>query len=121
MKILIVDDSKAMRMILKRTMKLCDIGDFTVEEACDGREGLAKVKEYKPDIVLSDWNMPEMNGLEFLEALRATGNNVQFGFVTTECTEAVRQSAFETGASFFMTKPFTPEKFQLQITDCMST
>lgn len=114
MKILIVDDSKAMRMIIQRTLKQCDLGSYSVVEACDGRDGLAKVEECKPDFVLSDWNMPEMNGLEFLKALRESGNNVRFGFVTTECTDDVRQAAREAGALFLITKPFTPEKFEVE-------
>lgn len=114
MKILIVDDSKAMRMIIQRTMKECEIGSYSVVEACDGKDGLAKADEHNPDVILSDWNMPEMNGLEFLKALRESGNNVPFGFITTECTDDVREAAKEAGALFFMTKPFTPEKFEAQ-------
>lgn len=114
MKILIVDDSKAMRMIIQRTMKKCDIGDFTTVEAVDGKDGLAKVEECGPDFILSDWNMPEMNGLEFLKALRASGNQTPFGFITTECTNDVRESAKEAGAAFFMTKPFSPENFEAE-------
>lgn len=121
MKILIVDDSKAMRMIIQRTMKQCDIGAYTVVEASDGREGLAKVEECQPDMVLSDWNMPEMNGLEFLNALRESGNDIRFGFVTTECTDDVRQAAKEAGAAFLMTKPFTPEKFEMEINNMASS
>ncbi len=115
MTILIVDDSKAMRMIIQRTMKKCDLGNPTVVEACDGKEGLAKVSECNPDLVLSDWNMPEMNGLEFLKAVRESGNQVTFGFVTTECTDDVRGTAKEAGAEFFITKPFTPEKFEAEL------
>lgn len=112
MKILVVDDSKAMRMIIQRTLKKCEIGSFTVIEACDGQEGLQKVEECQPDLVLSDWNMPEMNGIEFLAALRAAGSNVPFGFITTECTDDVREMAEQAGAAFFMTKPFSAEKFE---------
>lgn len=114
MKILIVDDSKAMRMIIQRTMKKCEIGDYTVAEAVDGKDGLAKVAECSPDLVLSDWNMPEMNGLEFLKALRESGSEIPFGFITTECTDDVRVAAKEAGAAFFMTKPFSPEKFEAE-------
>lgn len=114
MKILIVDDSKTMRMIIQRTLKRCNIGSFTACEAATGVEGLQKAKEFQPDIILSDWNMPEMNGLEMLKALREEGNEVRLGFVTTECTEEVRQIADEAGASFFITKPFTPEKLEFE-------
>lgn len=56
-----------------------------------------------------------MNGLEFLKALRAKGNETPFGFTTTDCIDGVRESAKEAGASFFITKPFKPEKIELEI------
>ena len=70
MKILIVDDSKAMRMIVTRTLRQAGYGDHTFVEAVDGADGLAKVASEAPDLVLSDWNMPEVTGIEFLRALR---------------------------------------------------
>jgi CheY-like chemotaxis protein len=73
MKILIVDDSKAMRMIVTRTLRQAGHGDHTFVEAVDGADGLAKVASESPDLVLSDWNMPEVTGIEFLRALRASG------------------------------------------------
>ena len=82
MKILIVDDSKAMRMIVKRTLRQAGLGGHEVEEAGNGVEALPLVASWQPDLVLSDWNMPEMNGIDFLRALRAQGNEVRFGFVT---------------------------------------
>lgn len=111
MKILVVDDSKAMRMIVLRTLRQAGFGDHTVLEACDGREGLAAVDSASPDLVLSDWNMPEVNGIEFLRTLRASGNQVRFGFVTSESTEAMRTTASEAGALFLIGKPFTADTF----------
>ena len=97
-KILIVDDSKAMRMIVTRTLRQAGFGDHEFVEAENGAEGLAKVGTEAPDLVLSDWNMPELTGIEFLRALRAGGNDVRFGFVTSESTDAMRATAEQAGA-----------------------
>lgn len=115
MKILIVDDSRAMRMIITRTLRQAGYGDHTLLEAADGREGLAVVAAESPDLVLSDWNMPEVTGIEFLRALRASGDDVRFGFVTSESTDAVRATAEEAGALFLIGKPFTAEVFAEQL------
>ena len=111
MKILIVDDSKAMRMIVTRTLRQAGFADHEYLEAGDGAEGLALVAAEQPDLVLSDWNMPDVNGIEFLQKLRAAGNDVRFGFVTSESTEAMRGLAAESGALFLIAKPFTSDTF----------
>ncbi len=112
MKILIVDDSKAMRMIVKRTLRQAGISGHEVLEAGDGKEGLEKVKAESPELVLSDWNMPVMSGLEFLKALKSEGIDVHFGFVTSETTQEMRKLAEENGAEFLIGKPFTAETFE---------
>jgi len=112
MKILICDDSKAMRMIVSRTLRQAGFGDAELHEAENGAEGLAKVAEFEPDLVLSDWNMPEMLGIDFLAALRAQGNDVRFGFITTETTPEMRERAIAAGAAFLLAKPFTVEDVQ---------
>jgi two-component system chemotaxis response regulator CheY len=112
MKILIVDDSKAMRMIVMRTLRQAGFGDHALVEATNGAEALVAVRSGTPDIVLSDWNMPQMSGLELLKALRAEGNQVRFGFVTSEGTEEIRQQAVDAGALFLVTKPFTADTFK---------
>ena len=111
MKVLIVDDSKAMRMIVTRTLRQAGFGDHDFVEAENGREGLDAVKAHSPDLVLSDWNMPEVNGIEFLQALRASGDSTRFGFVTSESTDAMRALAAESGALFLIAKPFTADTF----------
>jgi two-component system, chemotaxis family, chemotaxis protein CheY len=111
MKILIVDDSKAMRMIVIRTLRQAGFGGHELVEATNGAEGLAAVTQGGFDVVLSDWNMPQMNGIDFLKATRAAGSTVPFGFVTSEGTPAMRQQANEAGANFLIAKPFTAESF----------
>lgn len=115
MKILIVDDSTAMRMIVRRQLRQAGLGDATVVEAVNGADALAKVAAERPDLVLSDWNMPEMSGYELLVALRQQGDEVRFGFVTSEQTPAMRHQAFEAGASFLIAKPFTADAFAAAI------
>ncbi|MEO1618843.1 MAG: response regulator [Planctomycetota bacterium] len=115
MKVMIVDDSKAMRMIIMRTLKKTELGSFTAIEASNGVEALEKLKTESPDLVLSDWNMPEMKGIELLQKVRESGNNVRFGFITSESSSETRQLALETGANFLVTKPFTADSIQIAL------
>ncbi len=112
MNILVVDDSKAMRMIVVRTLRQAGFGGHSIEEAGNGVEALVKIRAAPPDIILSDWNMPEMNGIELLKTLKAEGSKIKFGFVTSEGTPDMRHLAAESGALFLVTKPFTPESFK---------
>ncbi|MDO5711826.1 MAG: response regulator [Micrococcales bacterium] len=111
MKVVVADDSRAMRMIVVRTLRQAGFDGADITECEDGAVGLTKVNEVGPDLVLSDWNMPNMSGIEFLQALRAQGNNVAFGFVTSEGSEAMRQQAADAGALFLIAKPFTADMF----------
>jgi two-component system, chemotaxis family, chemotaxis protein CheY len=112
MKIVIADDSRVMRQIVLRTMRQAGYAGFDVVEACDGADALEKIGQHDPDLVLSDWNMPNMTGIELLEALSKEGIKVKFGFVTTEATPDMRQRASSAGATFLISKPFTPESFK---------
>ena len=88
MKILVVDDSKAMRMIVRRALRQCEVpGGINVVEADSGVTALEQIAAEHPDLVLSDWNMPEMTGIELLEKLRGDGTTTRFGFVTSESTK----------------------------------
>ncbi len=111
MQILIVDDSPIMRMIVKKTLKEAGFSGLKIAEASNGEEGLKKVGEVKPQLILSDWNMPTMTGIDFLRQLKARGSDIPFGFVTTEATSEMRQVAREAGARFMIAKPFTAQSF----------
>ncbi|MFO7610753.1 MAG: response regulator [Candidatus Krumholzibacteriia bacterium] len=115
MKLLVVDDSKAMRMIIKRTLRQAGWENCEVDEAENGVEALAKIKVGGYDLVLSDWNMPELNGIDLLEAMKAEGIATPFGFVTTEGTPEMRDRARKAGALFLIAKPFTAETFQHEL------
>jgi two-component system chemotaxis response regulator CheY len=115
MKILIVDDSTAMRMIVKKTLRLAGFEGHDIAEADDGVKALAAIQSRKPDLVLCDWNMPNMSGLQLLEALTSSGVKLTFGFVTTEATPDMLAKALGAGAKFLISKPFTPESFKEQL------
>ncbi len=112
MKILVVDDSRVMRQIVVRTLRQAGYGKCEIVEAGDGAEAIDKVGQEQPDLVLSDWNMPNMSGLDLLNRLRADGDGRPFGFVTSEGSEPMRNSAESAGANFLIAKPFTPEQFR---------
>ncbi|MGN6605562.1 MAG: response regulator [Jatrophihabitans sp.] len=112
MKVLIADDSRVMRQIVTRTLRQAGYGHVTVVEASNGAEGLAMCADEQPDLVLSDWNMPEMTGIEFLRSLRSQGDARPFGFVTSEGSPAMRDTAAEAGALFLIAKPFNADTFR---------
>ena len=109
MKILVVDDSRAMRRIVSRTIRQAGFEGHEIVEAENGQEALAVVKAENPDLILSDWHMPEMNGIEFLTALNAAGIETPFGFVTSESPREMVELATEGGAIFLLAKPFTAD------------
>lgn len=109
MRIFIVDDSRAMRLMVRRALRQAGIDCGDVVEAGSGEEALALMADKEPDLVMSDWNMPGMTGLDLLKAARQRGVSAKFGFVTSERPEHLAAEASSAGASFFVTKPFTPE------------
>ena len=114
-KILIVDDSKAMRMIVRRSLIQAGFTNLEVIEANNGAEALQMVEQLSPDVVLSDWNMPEMKGIELLKSLRAKGRKVPLGFITSESSPEIHQQAVDSGASFVIVKPFTFAAIELAL------
>ena len=109
MRAMIVDDSKAMRAIIGRIVK--GLG-FEVSEAADGQAALEKLTLDGPcELALIDWNMPQMNGYELLQTLRADPryNNMRIVMITTESAIAQIQEALKGGANEYLIKPFTAE------------
>ncbi len=109
MNILIVDDSKAMRAIVMRAVKAAGFADASYREAGNGMEALAAIRSAPLDLVLTDWNMPEMSGFELIQAARAEGHDVTIGLVTSESAPELRAQAIGAGAKFLLCKPFTPD------------
>jgi two-component system, chemotaxis family, chemotaxis protein CheY len=114
-KILIVDDSATMRKIIMRVLRQADLQVETVLEAGNGVEGLERLVS-DPDIqlILSDINMPEMNGIDFVKAVRTKHDKqtIPMVMITTEGGEAMLQSAMDSGANGYVTKPFTPDSIR---------
>jgi two-component system chemotaxis response regulator CheY len=102
---LIVDDSRVIRKVARRILE--DLG-FEIAEAADGMEALAWCRAAMPDAVLLDWNMPVMNGLDFLRAMRAEpgGQAPKVVFCTVENDLQHINQALETGADEYIMKPF---------------
>lgn len=109
MKILIVDDSRAMRMIVRRALRQAGFDGHEVEEASNGKEALDMIQKGAPGLVLTDWAMPEMNGIELLQAVRERNLRVKIGVVTSQGSPEMREQAEAAGAIFLLTKPFTAE------------
>jgi two-component system chemotaxis response regulator CheY len=102
---LIVDDSKVIRKVARHILETLD---FAVDEAEDGRQALDRVEASLPDVILLDWNMPVMSGMEFLRALRQNDYSVQpkVVFCTTENDIAHIRAAIAAGADEYVMKPF---------------
>jgi two-component system, chemotaxis family, chemotaxis protein CheY len=119
MRMIVADDSSVMRRIVVRTLRQAGYDDVDIVEATDGAELVRLVGSENPDLVLSDWNMPNMTGIEALRALRAQGSTVPFGFVTSEGSDMMRQQAADSGASFLVAKPFTADTIRDAISACV--
>lgn len=115
MKILVVDDFSTMRRILKNILK--QIGFTSIEEAEDGNCALAKMRQDKYDLVISDWNMPNMTGLDLLKAIRADSalNGVPVLMVTAEAKKENVVEAIKAGVNNYIVKPFTAEVLREKI------
>lgn len=120
--LLIVDDSATMRKIIIRTVRMSGLEFETTEEAGNGKEALEKLQAKPVDIVLCDINMPEMNGLEFVKAARQLDccKNTKIVMVSTESADELIKNVMADGANGYITKPFTPEKFQEKLAPLMN-
>ena len=109
--ILVVDDSRMMRSVLIRTLEISGLDVGQLVQAANGREGLDALEKNWIDLALVDINMPVMNGIEFLRALRASpgGNAPIVLFCTTETEMTKIQQAIEAGANEYIMKPFDSE------------
>jgi two-component system chemotaxis response regulator CheY len=112
--VLIVDDSAAIRKILQRVLTQTDVAINRVLEAGDGREALELLKKEKINLVLTDINMPNMDGLQFLTEIRANDEwkNLPVLIITTEGSQAKVMEAAHLGASGYVRKPFTAEQIK---------
>ncbi len=114
---LIVDDSSVMRKIVERALRQAGLELGTLHEAANGIEGLELLKSEKVDLIVSDINMPSMDGLEFLRRLRAEklAAGVPVVMITTESSEEHVRQAIQAGAQGYIRKPFTAEQVKERI------
>lgn len=112
--VLIVDDSSVMRKIVERSLRQAGLELEEVREAGNGAEALAELQNSAFDLILSDINMPAMDGLEFLRSLAnvPSAKNVPVVMITTEGSESRVVEALSVGAKGYIRKPFTPEQIK---------
>ena len=107
--ILTVDDSASMRMLLKASLTA---QGYSIESANDGEEGLERMREVKPDLLITDINMPKMDGFELIEAVRGVPEfkGTPILVLSTEFSDEKKSRAREAGATGWITKPFEATK-----------
>ena len=118
MKILLVDDSRTIRNIQRNV--LAQIGFTDVIEAADGIEALAQLAEGKPDMVLVDWNMPNMDGITLVRKIRETDKKLPLVMVTTEAEKSRVIEAIKAGVNNYVVKPFTAETLGEKISQTLA-
>ena len=111
---LVVDDSKVIRKVARHILETLA---FEVREACDGREALEACRAAVPDVVLLDWNMPVMSGMDFLRALREADvtPRPRIVFCTTENGMAHIRAAIDAGADEYIMKPFDRDTLESKL------
>jgi len=120
--LMIVDDSATMRKIIMRTVRMSGLEFDRTEEAGSGVEALEKLQGGPVDVILCDINMPEMNGTEMVKKARELPNcnGTKIVMVSTESAQDLIDQVMSDGADGYITKPFTPEKFQEKLTPLLN-
>lgn len=116
MKALVVDDSLTIRRIVIKALSLAGINDTV--EAGDGLEAMNAINNAQIDLVLLDWNMPKMTGIETLRAIRQSGKKMPIIMVTTEAEKSRVIEAIKAGANDYLIKPFSPEQLAEKVKLC---
>jgi len=118
MQALVVDDSVTMRRIISNI--LTKLKFESIDEARDGREALIAVKAKQYDIIMMDWNMPNMSGLDAVKRIRGEGLKVPIIMVTTEAEKIRVLEAIKAGINGYLVKPFTPDDLKAKLADFIS-
>ncbi len=121
LKILAIDDSPTMRRIIVNTLKRA--GFENISEASDGKDALAKLKTEKFDFIITDWNMPEMDGLTFVNNVRSDPElqSLPILMVTTRSVKEDIMQAIKAGVNNYIVKPFTPETIAEKINQVLAS
>lgn len=119
MKFLIVDDSPTMLRIIRNALK--EIGHDDVVEAEDGEEAMAKLEESAPDFVVTDWNMPNMNGVELAKNIRSHPqfSDLPILMVTTRGMKEDVKTAMQAQVNNYIVKPFEPDVLEEKVNHCL--
>ncbi len=120
--LMVVDDSATMRKIIIRTIRMSGLNFERTEEADNGVEALKKIDSAPVDIMFCDVNMPEMGGIELVKKVRELDScaDTKIIMVSTESSQELIDSVMADGANGFISKPFTPEKFQEKLSPFMN-
>jgi len=118
-RILVVEDSPMTRSLIVSSLE--DMGDFIVIEAANGFQALRKLPEVTPDLVITDINMPDINGLEVVRFVKQNDNfkHIPVIIVTTEGRDVDRERGLALGADRYLVKPFEPEELQEFVTELL--
>ena len=119
MRALVVDDSMTIRRIVIKALGMVGINDAT--EAGDGLEAVKAVQSGQFDLILLDWNMPKLSGIEALRAIRQAGNKTPVIMVTTEAEKSRVIEAIKTGANDYLIKPFSPDQLAAKVKNVVGT
>ena len=117
---LIVDDSRAIQAIVRRVVESCQYPDAEIRVASNGEDALNMLETYRPQLVITDWHMPKVSGLELLQSMRQSGMmDIKVGFITTESSETMLNQARISGASFVINKPFRDDVLIQHVRDAV--
>lgn len=115
-KFLIVDDSRAIQSIIKRVIESCNYPKLEIQSASDAESAMDILEKFKPDLIITDWHMHKISGLEFCQHVSQTyGNKIPIGFVTTESSQEKIDLAYQSGAKFVINKPFQDMDLRTQL------
>ena len=120
MRFLVVDDSSTMRRIIINTLN--KLGYTETHEAGNGREGVERLAQNAVDMIITDWNMPEMSGIDFIKAVRANAATQKLPvlMVTTNAAEDDIVEAMRAGVNNYVVKPFTPDTMKEKIQSALA-
>ncbi|RJP27507.1 MAG: response regulator [Candidatus Omnitrophota bacterium] len=119
MKVLVVDDSGSMRKIIASIL-FTHAGISHCDEASDGKKAITAICRNKYDLILMDWNMPKMTGLEAVKIIRNLGKTMPIIMVTTNAEKGQLVKALKAGVNNYIVKPFTPEILMAKFRETMS-
>ncbi|MDE2594901.1 MAG: response regulator [Burkholderiales bacterium] len=117
---LIVDDSRAIQAIVRRVVESCHYPNADIRVAANGEEALKILETFTPQLVITDWHMPKVSGLELLQSMRQSGMmDIKVGFITTESSEVLLNQARTNGATFVINKPFRDDVLIQQVKEAV--